>query len=198
MGVILHATVVQLWNVAQTTGFATGHWRRKCVNYTSGFRESDLALKLGCWNPRGSQCNFKGLQPLSTIPETSSNTCTHTHMHKRMHAHTHTCTHTHTHTHAHTHTYTHTHTHTHTNKTTTTTESHQDWQNHATDALNSIVSNLTFTAKLHVLSTDEGLDIKCFASRLENEVHCEARLNLRPYPCKKTSQCIPGWEPLGH
>ena len=75
------------------------------VDHSSGFRVSDLACKLGCWNHRRLQCNFKGSQLKTLIIN-----CTPTHM--RMHANT--CTHTcaiPAHTQENTHPRTHTHTH---------------------------------------------------------------------------------------
>ena len=56
------------------------------------------ACRLGCWNPRGLWCKFKGSWPLLTVLESwftymQVHVCTHTHTHAHMQA----CTHIHTH-----------------------------------------------------------------------------------------------------
>ena len=77
---------------------------------TPGLRVLDLLCKLGCWNPRGSQWNFKDSQLLlyQTLQWWLIQTCIHKYMHMRIRSHTYALTHTLTHTHAHAHTHTHT------------------------------------------------------------------------------------------
>ena len=70
------------YGCAQSSGYGSG----KAVFITFlRLRGSDSVHKLGRWNPVRSQCNFKGPQLLSTVPETLITTDAHTHTHTYTH-----------------------------------------------------------------------------------------------------------------